>query len=562
MTWDLLIRGGRVVDGTGMRAFSADIGVKDGRIVRLGRIREPARRVVDADGLVVTPGFIDVHTHYDVQLDWDPLASPSCWHGVTTVLAGNCGFTLAPARPEDVDWLAGMLSRVEGMSRAALREGLRFGGGGFGDYWKRFEGRLGINVGSYVGHSAVRRHAMGEDASERSATGDEIVTMQALVRQAMREGAMGFSSSQLAVHVGEDGREVPSNFASPEELLALCSVLSEFDRGAIEFIPRSFAEGYDQADRQLLLDMYRVSGRPIELTLLVPNPDHPMGWQRTLEFANQAFEQGVRLHPMFATNRLELHLKLADTFIFDEMPAWRKALTQPEPARSKQLRDPAVRERMRAEFDDPASRAVSFAWEGLEVEAVRDVGNASWLGRSVAELAAVQGADRLDTFLDLSLREDLATQWQTRLSDVAEKFIAHVVRTSVADPIVMPGSSDAGAHLASFVGADYSTRLLSEWVPDPLSLEQAVSRMTLMPATVHGISDRGALREGAAADLLVLDLEHLAAGESHLVRDFPGDSERYVVEASGYRSIIVNGDILMEDGQHTGALPGAVLRGS
>ena len=289
MGWDLVVRGGTVVDGTGMRGFTADIAVVDGRIARIGRVVERGAQEIDADGLLVTPGFIDVHTHYDVQLDWDPLATPSCWHGVTTALAGNCGFTLAPAKPEDVGWLAGMLSRVEGMSRAALAEGLRFEGGSFADYWARFDGNLGINVGGYVGHSAVRRYVMGYDASEREATAEEIVAMQGLVAQAMREGAVGFSTSQIEIHVGEDGRGVPSNHASAEEVLALASVLADFDRGAIEIIPRSFSEGYDEADRKLLKDLYRVSGRPVELNILVPNPGHPMGWQSTLEFCNEAF---------------------------------------------------------------------------------------------------------------------------------------------------------------------------------------------------------------------------------------------------------------------------------
>jgi len=561
MAWDLVIRAGTIVDGTGMAAFTADIAVRDGRIAKIGRVRESADRVIDADGLLVTPGFIDVHTHYDVQLDWDPLATPSSWHGVTTAIAGNCGFTLAPAKPEDVSWLAAMLSRVEGMSAAALAEGLAFRGGGFGDYWKRFDGRLGINVGSFVGHSAVRRFVMGDAASEREATEAEIASMQELVRQAMREGALGFSTSQIEVHVGDDGREVPSNHASAEEVLALASVLAEFDRGAVEIIPRSFAEGYDEADRKLLLDLYRVSGRPIELNILIPSPQHPMGWQRTLEFAHEAFAKGARLHPMFTTNRLELHLKLADTFIFDEMPAWREVLTLPRVQRMARLRDPAVRARMRAEFDDPSSRAVSFEWAGLEVEAVRDSANAGWVGRTVTDLADERGADPLETFLDLALAEDLETQFQTRLDDVAKQFIAHVVRTSVADPIVMPGSSDAGAHLASFVGADYTTRLLTEWVPDPLSLEQAIWRNTQMPATVHGIRDRGVLREGAFADVLVIDREALAAGSSYVRRDFPANTERYVVEAEGYRAVIVNGEVLMEDGTHTGALPGRFLDG-
>jgi len=225
------------------------------------------------------------------------------------------------------------------------------------------------------------------------------------------------------------------------------------------------------------------------------------------------------------------------------------------------LRDPAVRARMRAEFDDPSSRAVSFEWAGLEVEAVRDSANAGWVGRTVTDLADERGADPLETFLDLALAEDLETQFQTRLDDVAKQFIAHVVRTSVADPIVMPGSSDAGAHLASFVGADYTTRLLTEWVPDPLSLEQAIWRNTQMPATVHGIRDRGVLREGAFADVLVIDREALAAGSSYVRRDFPANTERYVVEAEGYRAVIVNGEVLMEDGTHTGALPGRFLDG-
>ena len=216
MPFDLVIRGGRVVDGSGMPGFSADVAIREGRIARIGRVTDAAKRVIDADGAVVTPGFIDVHTHYDVQLDWDPLASPSCTHGVTTVLTGNCGFTLAPAKPADVPWLAAMLSRVEGMSKQALAAGFRFGGGSFAEFWQRHEGRLGVNAGGYVGHSAVRRFAMGDDASEREATQGEIAAMQELVRQAMREGALGFSTSQLDIHVGDDGREVPSNHASAE----------------------------------------------------------------------------------------------------------------------------------------------------------------------------------------------------------------------------------------------------------------------------------------------------------------------------------------------------------
>ena len=560
MKFDLIIRGGQVADGTGLPGYTADVGVRDGRIVKIGRISEAATRIIDADGLAVTPGFIDVHTHYDVQLDWDPLATPSSWHGATTVLAGNCGFTLAPAKPADVDWLAGMLSRVEGMSRAALREGLRFRGGSFADYWRRFDGRIGVNVGSYIGHSAVRRWVMGDDASNRAATADEVAAMHDLVREAMRDGAIGFSTSQLDIHVGEDGREVPSNHAAREEIIALCAVLAEFERGAVEIIPRSFNAGYDEADRQMILDIYRVSGRPIELNVLLPTPHNPMCWQDSLSFVRDAAARGVRLHPQFTTNELGVHLKLADTFIFDEMPEWRTVLTLPEPERSRRLRDAAVRKRLQPDFDTPG-RAVSLAWDDLEIEATRDAANASWLGKSVSTLAGERGCTPLDAFLDCSLAEDLQTQWQSRLSEVAINFIRHVVRTGIDEPLVMAGSSDGGAHLASFVGADYTTRLLTDWVPDALTFEQAVWRLSGMPATVHALTDRGFIREGAWADLLVIDRAKLRAGSARLARDFPAGSERYVVDAEGYTAVIVNGQLLLEDGRHTGALPGQVLRG-
>jgi N-acyl-D-aspartate/D-glutamate deacylase len=477
------------------------------------------------------------------------------------VIAGNCGFTLAPSKPEDVPWLAAMLSRVEGMSKSALAAGFRFGGGSFGDFWRRLDGRLGVNAGSYVGHCAVRRHVMGDAASERAATQAEVAAMQELVRAAMREGALGFSTSQLEIHADDQGRGVPCNHASPDEIVALCAVLAEFERGAIEFIPKSLASGYSAEDRALILEMYRVSGRPIELNVLVPTPDHPMGWQSILDFVREAWRDGVRLHPQFTTNRLELHLKLADTFVFDEMPSWRGVLTQAEPERSRRLRDPAVRAKLRAAWDDPSERAVAFDLGDLEVEAVRDTAHAAWVGRSVRELAEGSGRDPFDTFFELALAEDLETSFRTRTPEIGKKFMHHVVETGVRDPLVMAGSSDGGAHLASFNGADYTTRLLAEWVPGALSLEQAVWRLAGMPATVHGLVDRGFLRVGAKADLVLFDPGRLAASDARLVRDFPGDTERYVTDAQGYALTVVNGQVLLEEGVHTGALPGEVLRG-
>jgi len=561
MGYDLIIRGGRVVDGTGLRAYSADVAVQGDRIARIGRVDADAERVFDAKGLVVAPGFIDIHTHYDVQLDWDPIATPSSWHGVTTVMAGNCGFTLAPAKPADVDWLAGMLSRVEGMSRAALGEGLRFDGGSFADFWQRFEGKIGVNVGSYVGHSAVRRYVMGDDASEREASADEIDAMKELVRQAMREGAVGFSTSQLDIHIGEDGREVPSNHASAEEVVALCGVLAEFDFGAIEIIPHSFAAGYDEADRKLLADIYHASGKPIELNPLIPSSTYPMGWQTTLEFVSEMADQGVRLHPMCSVNRLEAHLRLRDTFLFDESPLWRETLCLPEPDRSNALRDPAVREQLRAANEDPTGRAFTMDFDRLIVEQATTEANKALEGRSVGEIAKERGTSSIDCFFDLSLSEDLGMNFYSEMDETAMQFINHINREAVAHPMVMAGSSDGGAHLASFCGADYSTRLLSEFVPDPLTLEQAVYRLTGMPATVHGLRDRGTLRVGAKADIVCFDAAKLRASRAYLVEDFPASSSRYVADSEGYRLTVVNGQILIEDGEYTGALPGELLNG-
>jgi N-acyl-D-aspartate/D-glutamate deacylase len=558
VSFDLVIRGARVVDGTGMPGFTADVAVRDGVVVRIGRVTEAAARTIDADGCIVTPGFIDVHTHYDAQLHWEPTASPASWHGVTTVLTGNCGFTLAPAKPEDTTWLAQMLSRVEGMSAECLAAGLRWRGGGFGQYLDALDGRIAVNMGAYVGHSAIRRHVMGDDASARRATPDEIGAMQALVRQAVHEGAIGFSTSQLDIHVAHDGREVPSNHAAPEEIVALASVLAEFDHGAVEIIPRTFVEGYDEADRRLLLELYRASGRPIELNTMVPLPHQMEGWRRGLDFVRASFQAGARLHPMFATNELGAHFSLDTTFLFDEMPTWRETLCLASPERERRLRDPAVRQSLLTELADPRGRAFVFVWQVVFVETVVRPEHERWIGMHVADIAEAMGKAPLDAFLDLALAEDLRTQFVVGAPN--DRSRDNATAELIRDPIVMAGSSDGGAHVLSFTGADYTTRLLAEWVPDTLTLEQAVSKLTMIPAVVHGLRDRGVLREGAAADLVVFDPSRLRCTGTRLVKDFPAGAGRYVVGAEGYVATAVNGVVVFDAGAYTSALPGRVLR--
>jgi N-acyl-D-aspartate/D-glutamate deacylase len=296
---DLLVRGGTVVDGSGLPAYTADVGVRDGHIVAIGRLGHAAaaQRMIDADGCVVAPGFVDIHTHYDAQLHFEPTASPSSWHGVTTVITGNCGFSLFPARPDDVGWLCDMLSRVEGMSPATLAEGVDFAGGGMHDFASGIDGRIGVNVGLQVGHCALRRYVLGDDAGTRTATAPEVEAMQVLLRAALDEGAVGFSSSQLDLHVDQHGNPVPSNLAAPDELVALASVFADRAHGVIEFISRSNLEGHDDADRALMLAMCEAAGKPMNVNPIVNLPMLGDGWKRGLEFVDEARAAGHRVHP-------------------------------------------------------------------------------------------------------------------------------------------------------------------------------------------------------------------------------------------------------------------------
>jgi N-acyl-D-aspartate/D-glutamate deacylase len=558
---DLLIRGGRVVDGTGAPARTADVGVRDGRVVAVDdHVDGAAARELNADGRLVTPGFVDVHTHYDAQLHWDPTASPASWHGVTTLLTGNCGFTFAPCRPDDLEWLLLMLSRVEGMSAEALASGVDFPGGTLGDFLDNLEGRVGVNVGANVGHCALRRHVLGDEASVRAATDDEIAAMQDLLRGAFRDGAVGFTSSQLEIHQAHDGRGVPSNYAAPEELIALAGVLKEFGRGQIEFIPRSFLVGYDDEDRALIRAMAGASGRPVHLNTLTQMPHAPDGWSRSLEFAEQAIADGLEIHPMFASNRQGAHFQLGSTFLFDEMPSFRTTLTLPPAERAVRLRDPAVRAQMRRELADPTGRSFVVPWSVLRVEQVQHDRNRRFVDRSVTEVAEAWDADPLDAFLDLSLDEDLETQFVLAAPPDPRRRAA--TETLIHAPFVMPGSSDGGAHLLSFCGADYTTRLLTEWVPDVLSLEEAVARLTSIPAAASGVTGRGRLTPGAAADVLVIDESTLGTPDApRYVEDMPAGSGRFVTDATGYDAVIVNGQVLLDQGEWTGATPGQVLRG-
>jgi N-acyl-D-aspartate/D-glutamate deacylase len=554
----LVLRGGQVIDGSGLPAFRADVEVAGGRVTHVGRVDPRNATVIDADGLVVAPGFVDVHTHYDAQLHFEPTASPSSWHGVTTVAIGNCGFSLAPVRPDDVAWTMQMLSRVEGMSSAALAAGVTFAGGSMGDFLTGLDGRVGVNVMAYAGHCALRRYVMGEAASERAATADEIAAMQRLLRQSLDEGAIGLSTSQLDIHTDHEGRPVPSNFATIEELEALASVLADVSAGAIEIFPRSFVPGVDEHDRDLIMRLAEVSGKPVHGNVVGYFAAAPDGWKRNLAVAEEARARGLRYYPMLVLNPKGVHFALDSTFIFDEYPTWRAVLTLPMNERMQRLRDTATREVLRREVGDRASGSLALRWEEVSIAAVRDEVHREWVGRSVAALAAANGSDPLDTMLDVSLAEDLTTMFAIRRDTV--RLEREVIDALVTNPLLVPGSSDGGAHLLTFCGADYTTRMLSELVPDQISLEQAVSKLSFQPASIMGLWDRGLVRPGMAADLVVFDPQRLAVKPVRMLNDFPTGAGRLVFDADGYVATIVNGQVLLRDGEPTGALPGTVLR--
>jgi N-acyl-D-aspartate/D-glutamate deacylase len=555
---DLVVRGATVVDGSGLPPYTADVAVSADRITHVGRVDDRGSVELDADGAVVAPGFIDIHTHYDAQLHWEPTASPSSWHGVTTVITGNCGFSLFPARAADMPWLLQMLSRVEGMHPETLAVGATFDGGGCAEFAANLRrGGLGVNVGLQVGHSAVRRYVLGDEAVERGATPDEIVEMVCLVQTAMRDGAVGFTSSQLDLHVTHDGRPVPSNLAAPDELIALSGALAEFPSGALEFISRTNLEGHSDADRDLMLAMCAASGKPMNVNPVQPLPNQPDAWRKSIEFAEAAQRGGARIYPQSATQQLQVFFALADTFLFDEMPAFRDTLTRPVGEREQRLFDPAVRDQMRAQWADTRARHIVFGWESIVV--ARADHHPEWVGRRIPELRELLGVpDELEAFLDASLAEDL--QLVFRLARSGSRSADPNVAAIAAHPLTLPGSSDAGAHLSSYCGVDYTTRLLTDYVPDALPLERAVARLSAIPAAMYGFRDRGVVRPGALADLVMWDPARLAAGTTRWVEDFPAGGGRFVVDAEGYLALVVNGALVRRDGVDSGKRPGRVLR--
>ena len=561
MSYDLIVRGGRIVDGTGLPAYAGDIAIGDGRIVEIGRIRGPAARVMDADGLVVAPGFIDHHTHFDAQLLWDPLGSSSCWHGVTTVVTGNCSLSLAPCKSEDRDGLVGCFVRVEAISRRALDAGVDWEWTSFGEYLDRLQRRAGINVACLVGHSAIRQYVMGDEASDRPATADEIERMRRLLRESLEAGAIGFSMNQSKHHFREDGRPIPSAVAPHHELVALAETLGEVNAGLLQVNGGSMGVEVEPRDAYAFLKtLARASGRPVVFNTISQRYQAPEAWPEALRLAEEALAEGYRIHGTGSATPITFSFTLLNAQVmFDHMPAWHDLMFAPKEERIAAFRDPDRRPALRFEAtEDPTPRNFHKRWELVEILQTRRPENRVWGKQTVADLAAAQGKHPVDAFLDLALSEDLESQFKTVMVNGDQPSVAQIL----SHPGVIVGTSDAGAHTAFLADYGYCTEFLGPWVRDRglMGLEEAVKKLTLVPASLYGLHDRGQIRPGFAADLVLFDPATIGPGEPELVHDYPAGEARLVQPAHGVQATIVNGQLFTEAGRPTGALPGRVLR--
>ena len=558
---DLVIRGALLCDGSGREAAPGDLAVTGDRIAAVGRVAERGARELDGAGLALAPGFIDVHTHYDCQLFWDPQASPSPWHGVTTVVMGNCGFTIAPCREADRETLMQLLLFVEGMPIETLRAGIAWAWEDFGGYLGALEGRgVGPNVAAFIGHSAVRYRVMGRAAVERAATPEECAAMAALVREGMAAGAIGWSTSLSPTHFFGDGTPAPSRLADEAELLALARALADLERGVIEIAPRTtIGPPADKAEEQRsFAGLARASGKVVSWAPLLDNPFAPGSAQQIIAEAAELQARGVQVVPQVGCRPLEVRFDFTEpAFYLEQNPFWRPIMAKSRDERRRLFADAEFRAELCRQTGFVA--ALAQGWDRLVLRLAASEGVRCWQDRSVAEIAAAEGRAPLDVFCDLVLEDDLATQWGVVLMNYDERAVAELIR----HPAGLLALSDAGAHVDTLCDQGFTTYLLGHWVRDlgALPLEQAVRLVTAVPAERYGLHGRGRLAPGYAADLVLFDPARVAMRPTEMVYDLPRGQRRLLQRAEGIVDVLVNGTPVVADGAPTGRRPGRVLRG-
>ena len=569
MAHDLVIKGGRVVDGTGVAARTADVAITDGVITEVGTVSGAARETIDADGALVTPGFVDPHTHFDGQVTWDPLLTPTCWHGVTTVVIGNCGVGFAPAHPDQHDWLIGLMEGVEDIPGAALSEGIRWGWESYPEYLDIVDQAPKImDIGSLVPHGSVRGYVMGErGAKNEPATSDDIERMAAIVREGMQAGALGFSTSRTIAHMAIDGEPVPGTFAAEDELFGIGRVLGELGTGVFELAPAG-ALGEDLAAPEREMAWMRKLAaeirRPVSF-VLTQNDHDPDAWRRMLDECAAAAADGVPIHPQVHGRSVTLLIGLENFHPFAYCASWGPIGIQSLEARVAAMRDSAVKARLLEEVAAIDQSMLQF----IDPERVFPLGeNPDYEPKredSIANRARALGREPYDLYYD-TLLEDGGRQLVLRPLLNYTDFNLDAVRTMLEHPTTAWGLSDGGAHCGTTCDASTSTFMLTHWARDRsrdrLPLEWVVRKITKDSANLFGLSDRGTLEPGKLGDVNVIDFDRLRLFRPEMIHDLPGDARRFIQRSEGYVATVKSGAVTLREGVDQGVRPGALIRGA
>jgi N-acyl-D-amino-acid deacylase len=553
MSYDLKITGGTIVDGTGAKRYLGDLGIKDGRIVAMGGAPAEAQRTIDATGRIVAPGFVDIHTHYDAQVLWDPLVSCSPWHGVTTIVMGNCGFSVAPTRPEHRDLIMRTLENVEGMSVDALRAGLGdWGFETFPEYLDALDANgCAVNMAAMIGHTALRMYVLGEEATEREATEEEIARQRELVTEALEAGALGFATSRANTHVGYEGRPVPSRVATSEEIIEIAQALG--DAGGIMQATQGRGLSHDEFAR-----VAETTGANVSWTALLASAVGPGSHLKDVEKAHALAERGLPVFPQVAVQPVQFEMSWKAPFIYEGMRVFQPVAKSDIDGRKAYYADRDWRE----QFKEKAGNGGKIGDRWARTEITWFPPDPSMEGKNVQELADELGQDPVDVMLDMALDADLDMR-------IVQDVVNHdqdEIDELLHDPTTVIGLSDAGAHASQLCDAKYSTEFLSTFVRERKSfeLEQAVHMLTQRPAQVFGVEDRGTLKDGGWADVVVFDMENVGHEGKRRVYDLPAGADRLVSDATGIDAVVVNGTVIRQNGEDSvsadSALPGKLLR--
>ena len=553
MEYDLLIKNGSVIDGTGSATKHADLGIKDGVIVSIGQVEGDALETIDAKDLVVSPGFIDIHTHFDPQLCWDGHATPSIEHGITTVVTGNCSLSLAPIKgKEDADKIVSMFGVIEDIKKTTFDEAVPFSWQSFPEYLDHIRPKLGINVGALIGHSAIRLFVMGPESQEREATQEEISKMCEIVREAMRAGALGISSSY--VDIDENGDPVPSRFAGFDEKVALAQAMGESGRGIWQVVPY-FPDMKQQLDNiRELGDISLAANVPCSLQPVLSSPTSPNA-EELIEALEKEQARGARVFGQTMPRCFDLNMRLSETsMLLYALPRWKNIMDLPREQRLEQFKE--QKSELVSEMKDAKGMSGSIPF--LKVGSVKSDENQRYQGQYLGAIAQEENKELGEVILDLSIRDNLDTEFQLQNVINADK---QAVAKIVSHPLCHFGASDAGAHITQFCGTGDTSHLLQHYVRETntFSLEEAIHKMTGELAVDWGLTDRGTLEEGKAADIVIFNSETVSVGKEEFVDDFPGEARRYVRKSEGYDVVIVNGAIAYQDGRYTETLNGRVV---